>query len=168
MVPLERIVAVLLDSAYSGRDAELPNLQAAANALGRTLAVVVADPHDLEAAFDQIAKARARALLVSGSPSFASQRRALVTMAARHRLPASYDQRAYVEVGGLMSYGADFAGAYRQAGIYVGRILSGEQPGDLPVVQPTTFEFAINLKAAKALGLEVPLTILARATEVIE
>jgi putative ABC transport system substrate-binding protein len=168
IIPRDRTVAVLVDGAYSGRDAELPSLHAAARSLGRTLAVVVADPYRMDAAFEDIAKASAGALLVSGSPSFASRRHELVALASRYSLPASYDQRAYVEVGGLMSYGADFPGAYRIAGTYVGRILSGDRPGDLPVVQPTTFEFAINLKTAKALGLEVPLTLLARADEVIE
>jgi putative tryptophan/tyrosine transport system substrate-binding protein len=168
MVPPGRAVAVLIDGAYGGRDAELSGLQAASRSLGRTLAVVVAEPSRMEAAFEEIVKASAGALLVSGSPSFASRRHELVALASRHGLPASYDQRAFVEVGGLMSYGADFPGAYRLAGAYVGRILSVESPGDLPVVQPTTFEFAVNLKTATALGLQVPATILARATEVIE
>ena len=168
IIPPGRAVALLLDPNYPDGEAELPNVQSAARSLGRSVIVVKATPPELETVFDQVVKAEAGALLVSGSPSFTSYRDVLVGLAARHRVPASYDQRAYVEAGGLMSYGADFPGAYREAGIYVARILSGASPAELPVGRPATFELVINLKAANELGLSLPLTLLARADEVIE
>ena len=168
IIPQGRSVALLVDPNYPDGEAELPNVQSAARSLGRSVIVVKATTPELETAFDQVVKAEAGALLVSGSPSFTSYRDLLVGLAARHRVPASYDQRAYVEAGGLMSYGADFPGAYREAGIYVARILSGASPAELPVGRPATFELLINLKAAKELGLSLPLALLARADEVIE
>jgi putative ABC transport system substrate-binding protein len=166
--PPGRSIGVLIDPEFGDDDTELPNVEAAARALRRKLVIVRASRHELDAAFERVAQARAGALLVSGSPAFTSRRHELVALAARHRMPASYDQRTFVEIGGLMSYGADFPGAYRRAGVYVGRILSGDDPGDLPVVQPATFQLAVNLKTAKALGITLPATLLARADEVIE
>jgi putative ABC transport system substrate-binding protein len=123
---------------------------------------------DIEAAFTTAADRRVDAFLIDVSGFFIGHRDQIVALAARHAIPAGYAGREFVEAGGLMSYGEDFSEGVRQAGTYVGRILKGEKPGDLPVVQPTKFELAINLKTARALGIPVPLPLLAAADEVIE
>ena len=169
LVPGPTGIAVLLDVTYPGFGAEMPGLEAAARALGRRITVVkAASDKDFQAAFATIVGAGAGALLVGGGPMFTSRRRQLIDLASRHGLPAIYDQQAYVASGGLISYGTSFAGAYRQAGVYAGRILKGSSPSDLPVLQPDTFELAVNRGTAKALGIRIPRSILARADQIVE
>jgi putative tryptophan/tyrosine transport system substrate-binding protein len=169
LVPKATVLAVLMDPRYGAAEVDLREAEVAARAHGRQMVVVkAAGERGLEFAFAKFAQAGAGALLVAGGSIFASQRQAIVALAARNALPAIYGNRDYVAAGGLISYSASVAGAYRQAGIYAGRILKGAKPAELPVLQPTTFELVFNLKTAKALGLEVPPTLLARADEVIE
>jgi putative ABC transport system substrate-binding protein len=123
---------------------------------------------DIDAAFAALARWRPDALLIGSDPLFNTERAQLVALAARHALPTSHFQRDYVEAGGLMSYGPDYADSYRQAGAYVGRILKGARTTELPVQQSTKLELVINLKTAKAFGIEVPPSLLARADEAIE
>ena len=124
--------------------------------------------HDLDRAFATLAALPAKALLVAADPFFNTRREKLIALTARHSVPAIYEFRDYPAAGGLMSYGISLADAYHQVGVYTGRILSGEKPTDLPVVQPTKFELVINLKTAKTLGLAIPQTLLVAADEVIE
>jgi putative tryptophan/tyrosine transport system substrate-binding protein len=145
-------------------------VQAAAAAAGRRLEVLTAGTErELQTAFAAIIQKQIGGLLVGVDPPFFGTRRALITaLAIRHAIPAIYNVRSFVVAGGLMSYGTDEFAPYRQAGLYVARILKGEKPGDLPVQLPTKFEFVINLATAKALGLDVPPTLLASANEIIE
>jgi putative ABC transport system substrate-binding protein len=169
LVPLVATIAVLTNPLVSETEARLRDLQEAARTLGlRLLFESVRSEREFDTAFATIADQKAGAVFVDGSPFFVSRRDQLIELAARHALPTMYFEREFAAAGGLMSYGTNFADAYRQAGIYTGRILKGTKPADLPILQPTKFDFAINLKTAKALGLEVPPTLLARADEVIE
>jgi len=169
MVPKATTIAVLVNPNYSGSENQLREVQEAAASLGVQLVIVRANVEsDFDAAFSTLVQQRATALLVCASPFFNIRRQQLVVLAARHTLPAIYEWREFAAAGGLMSYGTSLADAYRQAGVYAGRILKGAKPADLPVVQSTKFEFVINLPTARALGLEVPATLLARADKVIE
>jgi ABC-type uncharacterized transport system substrate-binding protein len=169
MVPKATTIAVLINSNHSHAENQLRDVQEAAARLGVQLVTVHANAeNDFDAAFSTVVQQRSGALLVCSSPFFNSRREQLVVLAARHALPTIYEWRDFATAGGLMSYGTSLADAYRQAGAYAGRILKGAKPADLPVIQTTKFEFVINLKTAKALGLDVPLGISAGADEVIE
>lgn len=169
LVPAATVIGALVDPSYRGVDPELSDVVEAGRALGRRIVVVkISGERDFEPAFESLKQAGAGALLVSGSPFFTSQRRVLIALAARHVIPAIYDLREYVADGGLISYSASLTNAYRQAGAYAGKLIKGAKPSDLPVLQPVTFELAVNLKTAKALGLDVPSSIHLRADEVIE
>jgi putative ABC transport system substrate-binding protein len=169
LVPKAHLISMLINPAFVDAPIEVKDADAAASANGRLLRTVSADTAgEIDRAFEQIHEQGADALIVSSDPFFVTQREQLVALAARHRIPTIYPFRESVAAGGLMSYGASLAGAYRQAGLYAGRILKGEKPADLPVVQPTTFEMILNLKAAKSLGIDVPAMVQARADEVIE
>ena len=147
----------------------LKGAELAARALGvRLQAVETRGPEDFDRAFSDMTRARAGALTSAGGTMFFNERRRLVDLAAKNRLPAAYTQREFVDAGGLMAYGANIADLWRRAATYVDKILKGAKPGDLPVEQPTTFELVINLKTAKALGLTFPTSLLANADEVIE
>jgi putative ABC transport system substrate-binding protein len=169
LAPKGAEVAVLIDRTYAAFVSELPNIDTAGRAVGRqTVLIEIEGEGELDTAFAEIVRIGAGAILVSGGPLFTSQRHRIVAMAARHALPAIYDLREFVDAGGLISYSASIADAYRQAGLYVGHILKGSKPSELPILRPTKFELVLNLATAKALGLTIPPTLLARADEVIE
>jgi putative tryptophan/tyrosine transport system substrate-binding protein len=162
-------IAVLSYPDSSAPVAQRKEIEAAAQAIGQQLLVLdLSVDRDIERAFDTALQRGAGALLVGSGAFFNSNRQRIVTLAARHSLPALYPLREFVSAGGLMSYGTSVTDAYRQAGVYTGRILKGEKPADLPVQMPTKYELVVNLKTAKTLGLTVPDTLLARADEVIE
>ena len=170
MVPTAKTVAYLVNTANPAfSEAALKMRAERARTLGvRLLIVNASNPVDIDRAFASLVAENAGALLVGPDTFFQSERERIVTLAARNRVPASYPWPEDVSAGGLFSYGADFIDVFRRAGSYVGRVLKGEKAGDLPVQQPTRFKLAVNLKTAKALGLAVPPSILARADEVIE
>ena len=169
LLPAANTFAVLVNPTNSNAEAISRDLMAAARALGKQLLVLPASTqHEIDRQFAVFVQQRADALIVSPDAFFDSQRDHIVALVARHAMPATYDRRESAIAGGLMSYGASVADAYHQAGIYCGRLLKGEKPADLPVMQPTRLEFVINLKTAKTLGLTFPPGLLAIADEVIE
>jgi putative ABC transport system substrate-binding protein len=169
LVPTAADIGVLANLANPISKPQLTELETAAHTLGRRLHVLNASAEsEFAAAFAAIEQQRIGALLVAADPFFDDRRAQLVALAARHKLPVSYVRREFVAAGGLMSYGTDSPEAFRQAGVYTGRIPKGEKPADLPVIQPTKFEFVINLKTARMLGITVPDKLLVAADEVIE
>jgi len=169
MVPDVSILGVLLNPNFPDAKEQLREVQEAGSATGQRLHILSASNiQEIESAFEAFGRIRPGALLVGTDPFFVNRREQIVTLGARYRIPTMYGERDFTAAGGLMSYGASFSDAVRQVGIYTGRILKGEKPADLPVLQPTKFEFVINLNTAKALGVTVPPSLLARADEVIE
>jgi len=170
LVPGTARVAVLVNLAYAANtEVTLRDVEAGAHAIGLQIQVLNASSsREIDAAFATFGRERPDALLVGPDPFFTSRRVQLILMAARHAIPAIYSGRQYPEIGGLMSYGASIADAYRQVGAYTGRILKGAKPADLPVIQSTKFELVINHQTARMLGLTVPPTLIATADEVIE
>jgi putative tryptophan/tyrosine transport system substrate-binding protein len=169
LVPNASVIAVLMNPTFPDSPIQVRDVQAAARAMGQQIVILNASSEsEIEAAFATVARERIGALLVGSDPFFNSKRREIVALAARHAVPAVYQWRDHAAIGGLMSYGTSLADAYRQVGSYVGRILKGEKPADLPVVQSTRVELVINLKTAKTLGLTFPVPLLGRADEVIE
>jgi putative ABC transport system substrate-binding protein len=169
LVPAAVRVVVLVNPDNANTESVTKDLKEAAPALGMRIDVIHArDSREIEAAFAALVRTKADALLVGPDSVFQNRRVQLATLAARHAVPTVFPVREFVEVGGLMSYGTSLTNAYRQLGVYTGRILKGTKPGELPVVQSTKFELLINLPTARALGIDIPPTLLARADEVIE
>jgi len=169
VVPSAIVVGVLINPRYQEAQTQLSELQGAARSLGRTiLALHASNETDIDIAFATLVKERAGALIVTADPFLLGPRDRIVRLAATHAVPTIYFSREFVQAGGLMSYGANIATGYRQVGVYTGRILRGEKPADLPVVQATRFDFVVNLKTANALGLTLPPGLVALADEVIE
>jgi putative ABC transport system substrate-binding protein len=169
LLPSATTIAFLINSSNPVAERLVPDMKVAGQSLGLELRVVNASTaSELDATLAMLSEQRVGALIVANDPFFETRRDQLVALLARYAIAASYPESDFVARGGLMSYGASLTDSWRQAGIYVGRILRGEKPTDLPVVQPTKFELAINLKTAKALGLTVPETLLATADEIIQ
>ena len=169
LVPMADVVAMLIKPKSPILEEDFEPVQETARSLGLTIHVLNASTdRDLDVVFDALPRLRIRGLALQGEPFFDSRRHRIIELAERQAIPTIYAWREYVAAGGLMSYGTNLTDNYRQAGIYVGRVLKGESPAEMPIVRPTKFELVINLKTAKALGLDVPPTLLARADEVIE
>ncbi len=160
---------MLVDAKWTVYESFVSDVRDAASAMGQPIEVLyVSSDRELETAFTTLARGGVDALLAGSGGFFLSRRQQIVALAGRQGIPAIYNQRDYVAAGGLMSYAPSVSDAYHQAGIYAGRILKGEKPGDLPVVLPTKFELVINIRTAKAFGLEIPDKLLALADEVID
>jgi putative tryptophan/tyrosine transport system substrate-binding protein len=169
LAPQARVIALLVNPNNANAEPVIRDVQEAARAKGVQVPILKAGSEaEIDAAFASLVELPAGALFVGGDPFFFSRREQLLALAARHAIPAIYQWREFVAAGGLISYGVRATDTFRQAGSYAGRILKGAKPADLPVQQPTTFDLVVNLTAAKALGLTVPPSILARADEVIE
>ena len=169
LVPQAAAIGVLLNANFPAAERQLRDVQGAARAIGLQIHALRANiDREIEVAFETVASQRIAALAVAASPFFTTRRDKIVALAARHAVSTMYTAREYAVDGGLMSYGIDVPDVYRQIGLYAARILKGEKPADLPVMQPTKFELVINLKTAKALGLQIPDKLVAIADEVIE
>jgi putative ABC transport system substrate-binding protein len=169
LIPTARSIGVLVNPANRNVDAEREELQAAIMKGGQKALIVASDPsEDIDVAMARLSHEHIDALLVTADPTFTNRRVQITALTARYRIPTIYQWSIFVAAGGLISYGTELEEIYKQAGRYTGRVLKGEKPTDLPVQQPTTFKLAINLTAAKTLGITVPPTLLARADEVIE
>ena len=169
LVPQAKVIALLVNPNNPDTEPMIRDVQEAARTKGVQLPILnAASESEIDAAFASLVQLQAGGLVVGTDPFFASQHEQLLALAARHAIPATYDFRDFAAAGGLISYGTSLTGTYRELGIYAGKILSGAKPAELPVQQPTTFELVVNLKTAKALGLTVPPSILARADELIE
>jgi putative ABC transport system substrate-binding protein len=169
MVPMARFIGVLENPNSRITRAERVDIETAARILGLRVVLLEARAEpDFDRAFATLARDGAGALVVTGDALFTSRRRRLIDLAAQHRVPTIHTEKLFTEDGGLMSYGANFADAYRKVGVYAGRIVKGAKPADLPIEQPTKFDLAINLRTAKSLGLVIPQSLLARADQVIE
>src|SRR5262245_31641916 len=169
LAPASSSLAILLNPSNTQAQTQESEAQRAARVIGRQVLVLKAgSEHEIERAFATLVREQAGALLVGGDTFFNSQPILFVVLTARHAIPTIYPFRSYVDAGGVMSYGTSLLDAYRQTGVYTGRVLEGEKPGDVPIVQPTKFELVINLKTARAVGIAIPPTLLGRADEVIE
>jgi putative tryptophan/tyrosine transport system substrate-binding protein len=170
LVPGASVVALLVNpNSPAQADAQYADVEAAVQKFGQQLVILKAGTDsEIDSAIAEVAEKKTSVLLVSADPLFLSRRDQLVALVTRHAIPSIYEWRQFAEAGGLMSYGIDLIDAYRQAGVYAGKILGGAKPGDLPVLQPAKFEFVINLKTARTLGLTVPNTMLVAADQVIE
>jgi putative ABC transport system substrate-binding protein len=169
LVPQAKIIAVLVSSGWPAAARFRADIEAAANAIGLQIRIFQANHEsEIDDSFTDMSQSRPDAILVGPGPFLDSQRGKLIALAAKAAIPAAYESRGTALAGGLMSYGANVQDGYRQVGIYAGRVLKGEKPADMPVMQPTKFDFVINLRTAKTLGLTVPASLLAAVDEVVE